>query len=106
MPKLWNKKPIAVLQAEAVDVATQQLMTHGGVPLKRTLSTWSLLALGIGNIIGAGIFVMTGQAAAAHAGPAIGLSFVLSAIVCGFAGLCYAEMASAVPVSGSAYTYA
>ena len=49
---------------------------------------------------------MTGQAAAAHAGPAIGLSFVLSAIVCGFAGLCYAEMASAVPVSGSAYTYA
>jgi basic amino acid/polyamine antiporter, APA family len=79
---------------------------HDGAPLKRTLSTWSLLALGIGNIIGAGIFVLTGQAAAAHAGPAIGLSFVLSAVVCGFAGLCYAEMASAVPVSGSAYTYA
>src|SRR5712671_4438089 len=94
------------MQAEAADIATQELMTHDGVALKRTLSTWSLLALGIGNIIGAGIFVLTGQAAAAHAGPAIGLSFVLSAIVCGFAGLCYAEMASAVPVSGSAYTYA
>src|SRR5262245_11133269 len=79
---------------------------HGGAPLRRTLSTWSLLALGVGNIIGAGIFVLTGQAAAAHAGPAIGLSFVLSAVVCGFAGLCYAEMAAAVPVSGSAYTYA
>jgi len=106
MPKLWNKKPIAVLQAEAVDVATQQLMTHGGVPLKRTLSAMSLMALGIGNIIGAGIFVLTGQAAAAHAGPAIGLSFVISAIPCAFAGMCYAEMASSVPISGSAYTYA
>jgi APA family basic amino acid/polyamine antiporter len=80
--------------------------THDGNGLKRTLSTWSLLALGIGNIIGAGIFVLTGQAAAIHAGPAIGLSFVVSAVVCAFAGLCYAEMASSVPVSGSAYTYA
>jgi hypothetical protein len=53
MPKLWNKKPIAVLQAEAADIATQELMTHGGVPLKRTLSAMSLMALGIGNIIGA-----------------------------------------------------
>jgi basic amino acid/polyamine antiporter, APA family len=78
----------------------------GGAPLKRTLSAWSLTALGIGNIIGAGIFVLTGQAAATNAGPAIGLSFVLSGLACGFAGLCYAEMASAVPVSGSAYTYA
>jgi APA family basic amino acid/polyamine antiporter len=86
--------------------AIESATTHDGVPLKRTLSTWSLLALGIGNIIGAGIFVLTGQAAAIHAGPAIGLSFVVSAVVCGFAGLCYAEMASSVPVSGSAYTYA
>ncbi len=106
MPKLWNKKPIAVLQAEAADVAMQELMTHGGVPLKRTLSAMSLMALGIGNIIGAGIFALTGQAAAAHAGPAIGLSFVVSAIACAFAGMCYAEMASSVPISGSAYTYA
>src|SRR5712692_8517571 len=95
MPKLWNKKPIAVLQAEAADVAMQELMTHGGVPLKRTLSAMSLMALGIGNIIGAGIFALTGQAAAAHAGPAIGLSFVVSAIACAFAGMCYAEMGRA-----------
>jgi APA family basic amino acid/polyamine antiporter len=106
MMKLWTKKPIAVLQAEAADPATQELMTHGGIPLKRTLSALSLVALGIGNIIGAGIFVLTGQAAAAHAGPAIGLSFVVSAIACGFAGMCYAELASSVPISGSAYTYA
>jgi len=106
MPKLWNKKPIAVLQAEAADPATQELLTHSGVPLKRTLSATSLVALGIGNIIGAGIFVLTGQAAAAHAGPAIGLSFMISAIACAFAGMCYAEMASSVPISGSAYTYA
>src|SRR5258705_4885804 len=106
MPKLWNKKPIAVLQAEAVDVATQQLMTHGGVPLKRTLSAMSLMALGIGNIIGAGIFVLTGQAAAAHAGPAIGLSFVISALPCALSGMWYAERAPSVPSSGSAYTYA
>src|SRR5882672_3925689 len=86
--------------------AIEPAATHDGAGLKRTLSTWSLLALGIGNIIGAGIFVLTGQAAAIHAGPAIGLSFVVSAVVCAFAGLCYAEMASSVPVSGSAYTYA
>src|ERR1700682_6840644 len=103
MPKIWNKKPIAILQAEAADVETQELMTHDGVPLKRTLSAMSLMALGIGNIIGAGIFVLTGQAAAAHAGPAIGLSFLVSAIPCAFAGVCYAEMASSVPVSGSGY---
>jgi APA family basic amino acid/polyamine antiporter len=61
--------------------------------------------LGIGAIIGAGIFVLTGLAAALHAGPAVPLSFIVAAIACGLAGLCYAEMASAVPVAGSAYTY-
>jgi basic amino acid/polyamine antiporter, APA family len=106
MLKIWNKKPIAVLQAEAAEVEIQELMTHGSVPLKRTLSAMSLTALGIGNIIGAGIFVLTGQAAATHAGPAIGLSFIVSAIACAFAGMCYAEMASTIPISGSAYTYA
>jgi APA family basic amino acid/polyamine antiporter len=73
--------------------------------LKRTLGPWNLVFLGIGCIIGAGIFVRTGNAAALHAGPAVLLSFVIAGIVCGFAGLCYAELASTLPVSGSAYTY-
>src|SRR6202049_1492993 len=106
MPNLWGKKSIAALQAEEADMATQELMTHGGVPLRRTLTAASLMALGIGDIIGAGIFVLTGHAAAANAGPAIVLSFLLGAVACAFAGLCYAEMSSAVPVSGSAYTHA
>lgn len=74
--------------------------------LKRTLGKWNLLSLGIGCIIGAGIFVLTGVAAAQHAGPAITISFVIAGLACAFAGLCYAEMASVLPVSGSAYTYA
>lgn len=74
--------------------------------LKRSLSALNLVSLGIGCIIGAGIFVMTGQAAAQYAGPAIILSFVLAGLACAFAGLCYAELASTLPVSGSAYTYA
>ena len=97
---------MAVLKAEAEETEAQALVTHGGVPLKRTLSAWSLISLGIGCIIGAGIFVLTGHAAATNAGPAIALSFVLSGIACAFAGLCYAEMASTVPIAGSAYTYA
>ena len=75
-------------------------------PLKRTLSALNLVALGVGGIIGAGIFVLTGHAAAENAGPAVTLSFLLGAVACAFAGLCYAEMASSVPISGSAYTYA
>ena len=74
--------------------------------LKRTLGKWNLISLGIGCIIGAGIFVMTGTAAALHAGPAITISFVLAGLACAFAALCYAELASVLPVSGSAYTYA
>jgi basic amino acid/polyamine antiporter, APA family len=73
--------------------------------LKRSLGPWNLVFLGIGCIIGAGIFVRTGNAAALHAGPAVLLSFVIAGIVCGFAGLCYAELSSTLPVSGSAYTY-
>jgi APA family basic amino acid/polyamine antiporter len=105
-PSLLARKPIAVLKQEAEETEVQALVTHGGVPLKRTLSGWSLVSLGIGGIIGAGIFVLTGHAAAAHAGPAIVLSFVLAGIACTFAGFCYAEMASSVPIAGSAYTYA
>jgi APA family basic amino acid/polyamine antiporter len=94
---LWRTKSITALRAEAE--------ATGERSLKRTLSAWNLTMLGIGAIIGAGIFVLTGVAAARHAGPAVPLSFVAAAIACGLAGLCYAEMASAVPVAGSAYTY-
>lgn len=73
--------------------------------LKRTLGPLNLIFLGIGCIIGTGIFVLTGKAAAEHAGPAIMLSFVITAVLCGFVALCYAELASALPVSGSAYSY-
>ena len=106
MPNILIRKPIALLQAEAEETEVQALVAHGGVPLKRTLSAWSLVSLGIGCIIGAGIFVLTGHAAATNAGPAIALSFVFGGIACAFAGLCYAEMASTVPIAGSAYTYA
>jgi basic amino acid/polyamine antiporter, APA family len=74
--------------------------------LKRALSARQLVLLGIGAVIGAGIFVMTGQAAANHAGPAITLSFVIAGVACALAGLCYAEFSSMLPVSGSAYSYA
>jgi APA family basic amino acid/polyamine antiporter len=73
--------------------------------LKRTLGAWNLVFLGIGCIIGAGIFVRTGNAAALHAGPAVLLSFLIAGAVCALAGLCYAELSSTLPVSGSAYTY-
>ncbi len=73
--------------------------------LSKTLGAFSITAMGIGAIIGAGIFVLTGTAAARYAGPSIMLSFVLGGIVCGFVGLCYAELAAMLPVSGSSYTY-
>src|SRR5579863_5292453 len=106
MSRLWARKPLAVLEAEAEEPEVQALTAHDGVPLKRSLSALSIVALGIGDIIGAGIFVLTGHAAAANAGPAITLSFVISGFACACAGLCYAEMASTVPIAGSAYTYA
>ncbi len=77
----------------------------GEATLRRTLTATQLLLLGVGAVVGAGIFVLTGQAAAEHAGPAIMLSFVLAGIACAFAGLCYAEFAAMLPVSGSAYSY-
>src|SRR5947207_797585 len=73
--------------------------------LKRALTATDLVLLGIGAIIGTGIFVLTGRAAAANAGPAVSLSFVVAGIASAFAGLCYAEMASMIPIAGSAYTY-
>ena len=77
-----------------------------GPCLKRTLGPWGLTALGIGAVIGGGIFVITGTAAAEHAGPAIILSFVIAAICCSFTALCYAEFATLIPMSGSSYSYA
>jgi len=93
---IWKTKSLSQLQQEASE-------TEKG--LKRTLSSKALVALGIGAIIGAGLFSLTGIAAADHAGPAVTLSFVLAATGCAFAGLCYAEFASMIPVAGSAYTY-
>src|SRR5271157_5846306 len=78
---------------------------QGEHTLKRSLGALNLITLGIGAVIGAGIFVLTGQAAALHAGPAVALSFVLAGLTCAFAGLCYAEFASIIPIAGSAYTY-
>ena len=106
MARFLIRKSIAALQAEVADPEIQALSGHDGVPLKRSLTAIHVVGLGIGAIIGAGIFVLTGHAAAANAGPAITLSFLLGAVVCACAGLCYAEMASTVPVAGSAYTYA
>src|SRR5688572_13408270 len=81
---------------------------EGGLPgeasLNRVLTARHLVLLGIGAVIGAGIFVLTGHAAANHAGPAVVLSFVFAGVACAFAGLCYAEFASMMPVSGSAYS--
>src|SRR3989338_244795 len=73
--------------------------------LKRHLGWFQLIIIGIGAIIGAGIFVITGTASAEYAGPAIVLSFVIASIICVFAGLCYAELASLIPISGGAYSY-
>ena len=94
---LWATKSISALRAEAEET--------GEHSLRRSLGAGNLTALGIGAIIGAGIFVLTGQAAALHAGPAVWISMILVGVACAFAGLCYAEMASTVPVAGSAYTY-
>jgi APA family basic amino acid/polyamine antiporter len=92
---IWSKKSIAQLQGEEGQ----------GHELQRTLNGLNLIMLGVGAIIGAGIFVVTGTAAAQHAGPAIILSFILAGVGCLFAGLCYAEFAAMIPVAGSAYTY-
>lgn len=98
MSKLFTKKPLSQLLNEAG--------ADGHGTLKRTLTAWSLVALGIGAIIGAGLFVRTAAAAGGHAGNAVTISFMLAALGCAFAGLCYAEFAAMIPIAGSAYTYA
>ena len=94
---LWTTKSITMLQEEAT--------VQGEHSLRRALTATNLILLGIGAIIGAGIFVLTGNAAALYAGPAVTLSMILAGIACAFAGLCYAEFASMIPIAGSAYTY-
>ena len=96
MPKLFLTKPLSSLLAES----------KSDKSLNRSLSALNLTTLGVGAVIGAGIFVLTGQAAAQYAGPAIVISFIISGLACLFAGLCYAEFASMIPIAGSAYTYA
>ncbi|WP_445453498.1 amino acid permease [Flavobacterium sp. 25HG05S-40] len=93
---IWKRKPMAILLEEA---------SESEKGLKRTLTAWSLVALGIGAIIGAGLFVRTATAAAQNAGPSVTIGFIVAAIGCALAGLCYAELSSSIPISGSAYTY-
>ena len=93
---IWKRKPLNVLLDEAGE-------SEKG--LKKTLTASGLTALGVGAIIGAGLFSITGLAAAQNAGPAITISFLVAALGCIFAGLCYAEFSSMIPVAGSAYTY-
>lgn len=102
MGNLFARKSLDKLLQEAALGAND---SHGTPGLKRTLSATSLTLLGIGAIIGTGIFVLTGSAAAQYAGPAIVLAFIVAGIGCAFAGLCYAEFASMIPIAGSAYTY-
>lgn len=93
---IWKRKPLSQLLNEA---------SESEKGLKRTLTAWSLVALGIGAIIGAGLFVRTATAAAQNAGPSVTIGFIVAAIGCALAGLCYAELSSSIPISGSAYTY-
>lgn len=95
MSSIWTKKPISAYEA---DMKKSEL--------KRVLGKWSLTAIGVGAIIGGGIFVLTGTGAYYHAGPALAISFIVAGIACVFAALCYAEFASIIPVEGSAYAYA
>src|SRR6201990_414545 len=96
MSNLWKRKPLGQLMQEATAKANS---------LKKTLGAFNLIALGIGAIIGAGLFVRTAAAAADHAGPSVTFAFILAAIGCGLAGLCYAEFSAMIPIAGSAYTY-
>ena len=94
---LWTRKSVSDLQAES---------NENGQHLQRHLGAFQLVLLGIGAIIGAGLFSITGIAAAEHAGPAIVISFIIASIACALAGFCYSELAAMIPIAGSAYTYA
>src|SRR3954464_12933962 len=97
---------MSLFTRKSIDELRSDAFAEGEHTLKRALGPVNLVLLGIGAIIGTGIFVLTGTAAANYAGPAIVLSFIFAGIGCAFAGLCYAEFASMIPIAGSAYTYA
>lgn len=97
---MWNQ----IFKTKSVTQLIDSTADHKN-ELKKTLTSFNLITLGIGAVIGAGIFVLTGQAAAQYAGPGIVISFIIAGLACAFAGLCYAEFASMIPVAGSAYTY-
>lgn len=96
---------MTIFQKKSIDVLLAESEEQGAHTLKRTLGPYRLIALGLGAIIGAGLFSITGLAAGNYAGPAVSISFLIAAMGCGFAGLCYAEFASMFPIAGSAYTY-
>ena len=98
MANLWAKKSMTELMQDAT--------AEKKSGLQRTLGKWNLLMIGIGGIIGAGIFALSGTAAANYAGPAVIFSFIIAGFACAFAGLCYAELSSMIQIAGSAYTYA
>ncbi len=95
----------SLFRTKSIDRLIAESQATGGTALKRTLGGWSLVALGIGAIIGAGLFVRTAAAIAERSGPAVTIAFLVAAVGCALAGLCYAEFASMIPISGSAYTY-
>src|SRR3954470_1491449 len=97
---------MSIFATKSIEAITREQTGHGGAVLPRVLGPNQLTMLGVGAIIGTGIFVLTGQAAAANAGPAIVLSMLLAGVVSVLAALCYSEFAASVPVAGSAYTYA
>ena len=96
---------MSLLATKSIERLEAEAQAGGEHALKRVLGPLNLTTLGVGAIIGAGIFVLTGLAAAQYAGPAIVFSFVLAGVACAFAGLCYSEFASMIPIAGSAYTY-
>jgi len=97
---------MAFRSRKTIEMCTAEANGEAGPRLRRSLGVVGLTAFGVGSTVGAGIFSLTGDVAAHHAGPAVSLAFVAASIACFFAGLCYAEFAAMVPISGSAYSYA
>src|SRR6187401_2382593 len=104
-PTERNRVAGSLFRLKSIDSLLSVANQKGETALKRTLTARALVALGIGGIIGAGLFVRTAAAIAERAGPSVVLAFLVAGVGCAFAGLCYAEFASMIPIAGSAYTY-